>query len=133
MDGDVIGIDTACTAKSVRTRAGACTCKQPISADTSRCVQLSGYLVTKPILTTNDKHTFCKFRLLVKGDSDKYYFVTAWGRQAINCYKFLQKGSGVTVHGEKKEHIVGNGIYHEFNAELVIFNSNIKAYEGDAI
>lgn len=91
-----------------------------------------GFLVTAPVLTQKGMHTFCKFRILVKTpEGNLYYHITAWGKQAINCFKFLQRGSGVFIpEGNLKEHKVSkdgvNCVYQEVNTERVIFKSNLK-------
>ena len=75
---------------------------------------VEGYLVKDPlILEINNNKKLCKFtignnRVYINKNGEKireshFFDVTAWSKLAINCGKYLKKGSHVLVSGNLKK------------------------------
>ena len=65
-------------------------------------VILIGNLTRDPDLTKTEKYTFCKFGLAVRRDNDKvdFFDITAWGKTAELCHRYLVKGKKVAIVGK---------------------------------
>jgi len=69
-------------------------------------VTLLGNLVNDPELRKAGENDVCTFRVASNGykkDDATFVDVECWGKQAINCEKYLEKGRKVFVNGTLRQ------------------------------